>query len=71
MGGCYLVVILTFTIGIRGSFDPNGWNTNLSCFILMAAQTERLMQALVSQTLTEPTDLYNTRYAALQNAQNG
>ena len=65
------VEILTFTIGIRGSYDPNRWNTNLSLFGLTAAQTERLMPALVSQTLTELTDLYNTRYAALQNAQHG
>ncbi len=65
------VVILTFTIGVRGSYDPNRWNTNLSRFGLTAVQTERLMRALVSQTLAELTDLYSGRYAALQNAQNG
>jgi hypothetical protein len=43
---------------------------NLSRFGLTAAQTERLMRAVVSQTLTELNDLYNARYAALQNAQN-
>ena len=63
------VEILTFSIGIRGSYNANRWNTNLSLFGLTAAQTERLMQVLVSQTLTELTNLYNTRYAALQNAQ--
>ncbi len=35
-----------------------------------AAQTERLMRTVASQTLTELNDLYNARYAALQNAQN-
>ena len=64
------VAILTFTIGIRGSYDPNRWNANLSRFGLTVAQTERLMRAVVSQTLTELNDLYNARYAALQNAQN-
>jgi hypothetical protein len=64
------VAILTFTIGIRGSYDPNRWNANLSRFGLTAAHTERLMRAVVSQTLTELNDLYNARYAALQNAQN-
>ena len=67
-----VILTVTFTIGIRGSYDPNRWSTNLSRFGLTDAQMEQLMQALVSQTLrlTELTDLYNTRYAALQNAQN-
>ncbi len=65
------VVILTFTIGVRGSYDPNRWNTILSRFGLTAVQTELLTRALVSQTLAELTDLYSARYASLHNAQSG
>jgi hypothetical protein len=45
--------------------------TNLSRFRLTAAQTDRLMRDLVSQTLAELTDINNARYAVLQNAHNG
>ena len=34
-----------------------------------AAQAERLMQDMVEQALTELTDIYSVRYAALQHAQ--
>ena len=33
-----------------------------------AAQVERLMQDMVEQALTELTDIYSVRYAALQHA---
>ncbi len=58
---------MTIMIGIRGSYDPNLWNTNLSRFGLTVAhwQTNRLMRALVSQTLTELTDIYDAQFAAL------
>jgi ribonuclease HI len=63
--------ILTFTIGIRGSYDPDKWHANLTCFGLTAAQTDCLMRELVAQTLTELTDLYSVRYAALQHRNAG
>ena len=62
---------MTFTIGIRGSYDPDKWHANLTCFGLTAAQTDCLMRALVAQTLTELTDLYSVRYAALQHRNAG
>ncbi len=58
--------IPTFTIGIWGSYDPDRWYANLTCFGLTAAQTDCLMWELVAQTLTELTDLYSVRYASLQ-----
>ena len=36
---------------------------------MSAARADRLMQDMVSQALTELTDLYSTRYAALQRQQ--
>ena len=63
--------IMTFTIGIRGSYDPDKWHANLTCFGLTAAQTDCLMRELVAQTLTELTDLYSVRYAALQHRNAG
>lgn len=62
----WTVGILTFTIGIRGSYDPDRWYANLTCFGLTATQTDYLMRDLVAQTLKELTDLYSVRYAALQ-----
>ena len=62
----WTVGILTFTIGIRGSYDLDRWYANLTCFGLTATQTDCLMRELVAQTLTELTDLYSVRYAALQ-----
>ncbi len=47
-----------------------GADLNLSRFGLTPARTERLMRDLVSQTLTELSDLYSVRYAALRHDQN-
>jgi hypothetical protein len=61
------------TVGIRGpglvvryspmvrQLDPGPFRVGLT-----AVQTDSLMRALVSQTLTELTELYSVRYAALQ-----
>ncbi len=61
------VVTLTLTIGIRGSYDLNRLNTNLSSFGLTATQTDWLMRVLISHTLTELAEMYNARYAAPYN----
>jgi len=66
----WTVGILTFTIGIRGSYDPDRWYANLTCFGLTATQTDCLMREVVAQTLTELTELYSVRYAALQQHRN-
>ena len=60
------VGIQTFTGGVRGSYDPDRWYANLIRFGLTAVQTDSLMLELVLQTLTELTELYSVRYAALQ-----
>ena len=60
------VGIQTFTVGVPGSYYPDRWYANLIRFGLTAAQTESLMRELVLQTLTELTELYSVRYAALQ-----
>jgi hypothetical protein len=60
------VGIQTFTVGIRGSYDPDRLYDNLTHFRLTAVQTASFMRELVSQTLTELTELYSVRYAALQ-----
>ncbi len=58
--------IQTCTVGIWGSYDPDRRDANLTRFGLTAVQTDSLMSALVSQTLTELTELYGVSYAALQ-----
>ncbi len=58
--------IKTFSLGIRGSYEPDRWYANLTRFGLTAVQTDSLMRALVSHILTELTELYSVRYAALQ-----
>ena len=63
------VDIQTYTVGIRGSHDPDRWQAQLHRFGMTAARAERLMRDMVSQALTELTDLYSVRYAALQRQQ--
>ena len=63
------VAIQTYTVGIRGSHDPDRWHANLGRLGMTAARADRLMQDMVSQALTELTDLYSVRYAALQHQQ--
>jgi ribonuclease HI len=63
------VDIQTYTVGIRGSHDPDRWHANLGRLGMTAARAERLMRDMVSQALTELTDLYSVRYAALQRQQ--
>jgi ribonuclease HI len=63
------VDIQTYTVGIRGSHDPDRWHANLRRLGMTAARAECLMRDMVSQALTELTDLYSVRYAALQRQQ--
>ena len=53
------VDIQTYTVGIRGSHDPDRWHANLRRLGMTAARAERLMRGMVSQALTELTDLYS------------
>ena len=61
--------IQTYTVGIRGSHDPDRWHANLRRLCMTAARAERLMWGMVSQALTELTDLYGVQYTALQRQQ--
>ena len=63
------VEIHTYTVGIRGSHDLVRWHAQLRRFEISAARAERLIQEMVTQALTELTDIYSVRYAALQHAQ--
>ena len=62
------VEIQTYTVGIRGSHDPDRWYAQMRKLEVTAARAERLMQDMVEQALTELTDIYSVRYAALQHA---
>jgi len=64
------VDIQTYTVGIRGSHDPNRWQANLQRLGMTASRAERLVREMVSQALTELTDLYSVRYAALRRLEN-
>jgi ribonuclease HI len=63
------VEIQTYTVGIRGSHDPDKWYAQLRRLEVTVARAERLMKDMVAQALTELTDLYSVRYAALQRLQ--
>ena len=60
------VSILTFSLGIRGSYTPDRWTAQLNRLGLAGARVEKLMEGMVSQALTELTAIYSTRYAAIQ-----
>ena len=57
--------ILTFRLGIRGSYIPDRWTAQLNRLGLMGARVEKLMEGMVSQALKELTAIYSTRYAAI------
>ncbi len=64
-----LVGIQTYTMGIRGSHDPDRWRANLTQLGLQATRMEALVRNLTLQALTGLTNLYSTRYAALHRLQ--
>ena len=63
------VDVLPFTIGIRGSLDEEVWKARLGRLGLTSTPAEKLMLALVKQALTELTEIYSIRQAALFNRQ--
>ena len=64
--------IQVYTMGIRGSHDPNRWRADLHRLGLTAARSEAVIRDLpvTSQALVELTDIYGVRYAALHKLQN-
>ena len=64
------VKILTFSLGIRGSYIPDRWTANLNELGMLGARVEKLMEDMVSQALKELTAMYSTRYAAIQHKKN-
>ncbi len=63
------VEVQTYTVGIRGSHDPGRWYAQLRRLDVTVARAELLIQDIVEQALTQVTDIYSVRYAALQHAQ--
>jgi len=60
------VEIQTYTMGIRGSFSPDTWKANLARFGLKGKKVDNILCKLEAQALNELTDIYEIRYAALQ-----
>ncbi len=58
--------ILTFSLGILGSYIPDRWTAQLNRLGLVGARVEKLMEGIVSQALTELTAIYSIRYATIQ-----
>jgi hypothetical protein len=63
------VDVLPFIIAIRGSLDKEVWKARLGRLGLTTISAEKLMLALVKQALTELTEIYSIRQAALFNRQ--
>ncbi len=61
--------VQTYTVGIRSLHDQDRWYAQLWRLEVTVARAELLMQDMVEQALTELTDIYSVRYAALQHAQ--
>jgi hypothetical protein len=59
------VEILTFTLGIRGSYNEASWCRNLGAFGISEPDRKKLMYDLVSLSLDQLCDIYQTRQSAL------
>ena len=62
------VAIVTFSLGVRGSYDVQTWQAALQRFNLNGDNAEELMTELVTQCLAEADELFNVRTAALKTA---
>ena len=62
----WTVSIVTFTLGIRGSYNESKWSTNLIAFDLSEKEIRVLMESLVTQCLSELNELFSVRSAALK-----
>ena len=56
-------------MGIRGSYAPEVWRANLAKFGIKEKRADHILCEMVAQTLSELTDLYDVRHAALQHEQ--
>jgi hypothetical protein len=65
------VDILTFTLGIRGSFQEATWKANLDRFGITGARSDQIMKKMVSRCLTELNSLFNVHRAATIARQHG
>jgi hypothetical protein len=63
------VEILTFTMGIRGSFNESVWNHNFALLGIYGPDVGKLMHELVSLCLDELADIYKARQASLLDRQ--
>lgn len=67
----WTVEILTFTMGVRGSYNEVNWETNLSLFGISKPDQGRLMTNLVAVCLDELIEIYQTRNASVAQRQIG
>ena len=67
----WTVEILTFSLGIRGSFNESTWTRNLEVFGVSGLKAERVMLDLIELGLHELSAIYRVRQAALPRDQNG
>ena len=52
-------MILTFSLGIRGSYIPDRWTATLNELGMSGTRVEKLMEGMVSQALKELTAIYS------------
>ena len=58
------VEILTFSLGIRGSYNELKWQKDLDRFEIKQRSVDKLMRELVDRCLTALSEIYKTRAAA-------
>ena len=67
LGDGWSVEIVTFTLGVRGSYEEGSWTSHLAKFGLTGIKAAVLMQDLVTSCLHEHDEMLVTRAAALRN----
>ena len=60
------IEIVTFSLGIRGSYNEPKWQTDLGRFEIKDRSMNKLMRELVDRCLTALSEIYKTRAAALR-----
>ena len=60
------VDIHSFAMGIRGSYTPEVWRTNLATFGIKGRRADHILCEMVVQSLSELMAMFDVRHAALQ-----
>jgi len=66
LGQGWTVEIVTFTLGVRGSYYEPAWRAALERFGLCGLKATEFMTELITSCLAELDELYNVRSAALK-----